>query len=154
MRLLARIVAKIVSYDRDSLRFQLRGPFIFGPADRLIVGRQVDLQTSYLNTVGGRIVFKDLAFCGEGCMFLTGTHNHTSFGLERHAHVTSGRDILIGEGVWVGSGAIILGGVTIADHAVIAAGAVVTRDCPEVAVYGGIPARLIKKLDPPQSVPI
>jgi acetyltransferase-like isoleucine patch superfamily enzyme len=43
--------------------------------------------------------------------------------------------------------AIILPGVTINDGAVIAAGAVVAGDVPPDCVFGGVPAKLIKKLD-------
>ena len=52
--------------------------------------------------------------------------------------------ITIGDGVFVGSRAVILKGVSIGNHAVIGAGAVVTRDVPELAVCAGIPARVVK----------
>ena len=55
--------------------------------------------------------------------------------------------ITIGNKVWIGSNATILPGVTIGDGAIIAAGAVVTKDGSEKTVVGGVPAKLIKKID-------
>jgi len=45
---------------------------------------------------------------------------------------------------WVGANSTILQGVTIGRGAVIAAGAVVTKDVPEYAIAGGVPAKIIK----------
>ena len=52
--------------------------------------------------------------------------------------------VLIGNDVWIGSGAKILQGVTIGDGAIIGAGSLVTKDVPPYEVYGGIPAKKIK----------
>lgn len=49
----------------------------------------------------------------------------------------------IGNYVFVGPRAIILPGVKIGNGAVIAAGAVVTKDVPEFAIVGGVPAKII-----------
>ena len=49
--------------------------------------------------------------------------------------------------MWIGAGAVITKGVTIGEGAVIAAGAVVTRDVPPMTVVGGVPARVIRKLE-------
>ena len=57
------------------------------------------------------------------------------------------KPIHIGKKVWIGSGAIVLPGVTIGDNSVIAAGSIVTKDVPENCVYGGNPAKFIKKID-------
>jgi acetyltransferase-like isoleucine patch superfamily enzyme len=48
--------------------------------------------------------------------------------------------IVIGDRVWIGTGAIILKGVRIGDGATIAAGTVLTRDVPPNAVASGNPA--------------
>jgi len=52
--------------------------------------------------------------------------------------------IKIGNDVWVGARAVILDGVTIGDGAIIGAGAVVTKDVPDYAVVGGVPAKVIR----------
>lgn len=54
------------------------------------------------------------------------------------------KPITIGDDVWIGTGAMIMDGVTIADHAVIAAGAVVTKNVPQYAIVGGVPAKILK----------
>lgn len=55
------------------------------------------------------------------------------------------RPIKIGHHCWIGTGAIILQGISIGDGAVIGAGAVVTKDVPAYEVWGGVPAKFIRK---------
>ncbi|MEO2082246.1 MAG: acyltransferase [Leeuwenhoekiella sp.] len=52
--------------------------------------------------------------------------------------------IVIKDNVWIGYGAVITKGVTIESGAIIAANAVVTKDVPENAIVGGVPARILK----------
>jgi acetyltransferase-like isoleucine patch superfamily enzyme len=57
--------------------------------------------------------------------------------------------IKIGNDVWIGARAIILDGVTIGDGVIVGAGAVVTKDVPDYAVVGGVPARVLRyRFDP------
>jgi acetyltransferase-like isoleucine patch superfamily enzyme len=55
--------------------------------------------------------------------------------------------IRIGDDVWLGSGAVVTDGVQIGKGAVVAAGAVVTEDVPPHTVVGGVPARVIRKIN-------
>lgn len=49
----------------------------------------------------------------------------------------------IGDYVFIGPRAIILPGVKVGKGAVVAAGAVVTKDVPDFAIVGGVPAKVI-----------
>jgi acetyltransferase-like isoleucine patch superfamily enzyme len=55
--------------------------------------------------------------------------------------------IVIEDHVWIGMNSIILKGVHIGKGAVVAAGSVVTKDVPSMAIVGGNPAKLIKYID-------
>ena len=55
--------------------------------------------------------------------------------------------IHIGKNVWIGANATVLAGVTIGDGAVVAAGAVVTKDVEPNTIVGGVPAKVIKKIE-------
>ena len=55
--------------------------------------------------------------------------------------------IKIGNHVWIGSNSTVLSGVTIGEWAVVAAGAVVTKDVPPYTMVGGVPAKIIKKVE-------
>jgi acetyltransferase-like isoleucine patch superfamily enzyme len=61
------------------------------------------------------------------------------------------RDVNIGHNVWVGYGACLLRGVTVGDNAVIGTNSVVTADVPANAVAGGIPAKVIRMRQAPQT---
>jgi acetyltransferase-like isoleucine patch superfamily enzyme len=52
--------------------------------------------------------------------------------------------ITLGDDVWIGANSVVLPGVRIGRGAVIAAGSVVSKDVPEYAVVGGVPAKLIR----------
>lgn len=60
------------------------------------------------------------------------------------------KPIHIGDDVWIGTNAVILPGVNIGNGAVVAAGAVVSRDVPSYAVVAGVPARVIRTIEPPK----
>jgi len=62
------------------------------------------------------------------------------------------RDVEIGHNVWIGYGACLLRGVALGDNAVIGTSAVVTADVPANAVVAGIPARVIRMREAPQTM--
>ncbi len=66
---------------------------------------------------------------------------------ERHSIYTYGK-VRVKKNAWLGMNVTICPGVTIGEYAVVAAGAVVTKDVPDYAVVGGVPAKVIKYQDP------
>jgi hypothetical protein len=62
------------------------------------------------------------------------------------------RDVRVGHNVWIGYGACILRGVTVGDNAVVGTSAVVTGDVPEDAVVGGVPARVLRMREHPETL--
>ena len=57
----------------------------------------------------------------------------------KHIHRT-----LIGNDVWLGANVIVTAGCSIGNHVIVAAGAVVTKDVPDFAIVGGVPAKILK----------
>lgn len=53
-------------------------------------------------------------------------------------------DVSIGNYVWIGANVMINPGITIGDNAIVGANSVVTKDIPTNAIYGGVPAKLIR----------
>lgn len=65
---------------------------------------------------------------------------HDIHSLDFHA---LNQPVTIGDYVFIGPRVIILPGVTVGRGAVVAAGAVVTKDVPDYAIVGGVPAKVI-----------
>jgi acetyltransferase-like isoleucine patch superfamily enzyme len=54
--------------------------------------------------------------------------------------------IVIGDNVFIGTNCIISKGITIGSNSIIAAGSVVVKSIPENEIWGGNPAKFIKKI--------
>lgn len=75
-------------------------------------------------------------------MIYNSEHNINEEGFAVIEKVTVG-PVVIGDYVFIGPRVIILPGVKIGKGAVIGAGAVVTKDVPDFAIAGGVPAKII-----------
>lgn len=138
------IESRVVAEARERA---LTEPLIFGPVERVHLADSAIVNDALLNTVSGSITVEADAFFGHRVSVLTGTHDVTRRGRDRQLAIPDqGRDVLIGEGAWIGSAAIVLGPCRIGAHAVVAAGAVVTGDVAEATVVAGVPARVVRSL--------
>lgn len=59
-------------------------------------------------------------------------------------------DIIIEEDVWLATGVSVMAGVRIGHGSIIAAGSVVTHDIPALVLAGGVPAKVIRSIAPPE----
>ena len=118
-------------------------PFICDFGNRVKFGKGVFLNHSAILSASGGIEFEDGVMSAPGLRIASINHDMN----ERHTKYTYGK-VLIKKNAWIGMNATICPGVTVGKHAVVAAGAVVTRDVPDYAVVGGVPAKVIKYLDP------
>jgi maltose O-acetyltransferase len=89
---------------------------------------------------------------GDNCMVGPGTLiasvGHPVDGARRRGRVAFAKPVTFGNDVWIGGNASIMPGVTVGDNVVVAAGAVVTHDVPSNCVVAGVPARVIRELEP------
>ena len=92
-----------------------------------------------------KVTFGNNVSIGPNCGFYTAEHPLDAE--QRKTGVEFAKPITVGNNVWIGGGVNVLAGVTIGNNVVIGAGSVVTKDVPDNCVIGGIPAKIIKKLD-------
>jgi acetyltransferase-like isoleucine patch superfamily enzyme len=121
---------------------------VYGCSKRLRIHETAKVSNALFNTYSGEISIDSHSFAGHNVSFLTGSHDYRLKNLDRMFNIpTEGRDICIGKGVWIGSNSTILGPCTIGDNSVVAAGSVVVGDITANSLFGGTPAKLIKKIE-------
>ena len=128
--------------------------YVHGKPERVKLGKGCSTPGTVFNVISGTIEVGDETFFGHNCMVITGIHRFEGgqrVGLNPNATIketpSSGNDIRIGRGCFIGSGAIILKNVNIGDNVVVGAGSVVVKDIPSGHFAAGVPAKIIKALD-------
>ena len=73
------------------------------------------------------------------------TTNHDVNDLDKHQE---GKDVVLGEGCWIGMNSVILPGVVLGPKTIVGAGSVVTKSFEQGhCVIAGNPAKIIRQLD-------
>lgn len=111
---------------------------------------------------GDRLIIGKFCALATGVRFIMGSANHRLSSISSYPFAVFGGawaertpphlsqlpfkgDTVVGSDVWIGRESVILPGVHIGDGAVIAAYSVVAKDVPPYTVFGGNPARLLKR---------
>lgn len=106
-------------------------------ADRVWIGPQVFLDARALT-------LRESAAIGPGVKILTSAHTGMPAELPVNATDQLTRAVSVGPGADIGIGAMVLPGCRIGRGVIVGAGAVVTKDIPDLAVAVGVPARVIR----------
>jgi len=102
---------------------------------KAVVGNNVKIQNNV--SVYDDVILEDDVFCGPSMVF-TNVINPRAFIVRKHEF----KKTFLKKGCSIGANATIVCGVTIGRYALIGAGAVVTKDVPDYALFLGVPARL------------
>jgi len=112
----------------------------------LKIGRNNSInQNVILSAEDGKIIIKDDVLIGHNVLIRAADHifSDNNKNINTQGHI--GGIINIGNNVWIGANSTILKNVTIEDNSIIAAGSVVTKNVKKNCIYGGIPAKILKK---------
>lgn len=91
-------------------------------------------------SIGENVIVNTCASVDHDCVLEGGAHVSPGVHLGGHVHV--------GRGAWVGIGAIVTDRVHIGAQTIVGAGAVVLHDVPPNVVAYGVPARVVKSVQP------
>lgn len=112
------------------------------------IGKRVKVSSHTFICEG--VTIEDDVFIGHGVMFINDKYPRAS---NANGQPQTEADWVctpttIKKGASIGSNATILCGVTIGEGAVIGAGSVVTKDVAPGVIAAGVPARVLRKLEP------
>jgi UDP-2-acetamido-3-amino-2,3-dideoxy-glucuronate N-acetyltransferase len=100
----------------------------------VVIGDNVKIQNNV--SVYDAVSLEDDVFCGPSAVF-TNVYNPRAAVTRKEEY----RRTLVRRGATLGANCTIVCGVTVGRYAFIGAGAVVTHDVPDFALYVGVPAR-------------
>lgn len=123
--------------------FGMFPPFYTDFGKNITIGNNVFINAGCKFQDQGGIFIDEGALIGHGVVLATLNHDL----VPEKRQMLHPAPIHIGKRVWIGANATVLAGVTIGDNAVVAAGAVVTKDVPANMIVGGVPAKIIKRID-------
>lgn len=121
---------------------------IYNGARNIKIGSNVELVDALINAgdgPNGNVDIGNDVFFGHGVQVISRGHDYSLTGVKRKTTILE-KAIHIEDGVWLGSRTIVLGGVTIGKNSVTAAGSVVTKNIPPNQIFGGVPAKFLKKI--------
>lgn len=123
--------------------FGMFPPFYTDCGKNITVGKNVFINTGCRFQDQGGIRIGDHVLIGHNVVLATLNHDFAPYNrVTMHP-----APIHIEDRVWIGANATVVPGVTIGENSIVAAGAVVTKDVPPNTIVGGVPAKVLKRID-------
>lgn len=136
-----RAMRSLCSYGKG---LRVNKPCSFG--NNVYVGDFCNFNGMVILSGGGKVCIGNYFHSGSECMIITDNHNYEGEMIP-YDNTYIYKVVNIGDFVWFGNRVIVTGNVTIGEGAIIAAGSVVCKDVPPLAIVGGNPAKVIKYRD-------
>ncbi|WP_218955024.1 MULTISPECIES: acyltransferase [unclassified Acinetobacter] len=114
--------------------------------ENLSLGNNVSIHHQSTLICSGGIEIGDAVAIAHNSSILSTNHTWNDVSLPIKYNPLDKKNIIIEDDVWIGCGVRILAGSFIPKRTIIAAGAVLSKKLPSNGIYGGIPAKLIKRL--------
>lgn len=140
---LRRLLYKITATTGKNLYIYPHVTILF--SNKILFGNRVAINTGTYIDGRGEISIMDNVMIGNNCTIVSFDHGSYELDTPMSQQKLIMAKITIENDVWIGANCVITKGVTIRQGSVIAAGSVVTKDVEGYSVYGGIPAKFIKK---------
>lgn len=134
---------------RMGRKVEIYGNVVIHGAARISMGDHCTvLSFTVLFGSGGITIGRDVLI-SSNCSIFSITHRVEAFqeGL-LFRETRRQAPVVIGDNVWIGTGVRIMPGVEIGSNTVVGAGSVVTKSLPGGVVAAGVPARILRRLEP------
>ena len=97
--------------------------------------------------VYGSVTIGNDVMMGPEVVIYTSDHQHIISSEPFWKQGASISEVSIGNNVWIGRRAMFMSGSSVGDNVVVAAGAVVTKQFGDGVIVGGVPAKIIGRLE-------
>ena len=124
--------------------FWIEPPFRIDYGSNTYIGNEFYANYECIILDVARVTIGDNVFFGPRVSVFTA--GHPTDAETRNAKLEFGKEIRIGNDVWIGGNTVINPGVTIGDRVVIGSGSVVTHDIPSDTVAAGVPCKVIREI--------
>lgn len=111
---------------------------------RLTIGDHSSINSGVIFGLTCDLTLGKHVLVGDNVSFRTADHEFADTNTPMGDQGERRGSIVIDDDVWLGANVTVLRGVRIGRGAIVGANAVVTRDVPEYAIVGGVPAKFIR----------